>query len=77
MQKTVKNGDIIIVKNYINCNPENQNEFHQGMKIKVGSINNYNGSIVGHKVKSLIVGSNYIKGELVLTHTKDILAYGS
>tara|TARA_R100001244_G_scaffold68988_1_gene56484 strand:- start:3082 stop:3315 length:234 start_codon:yes stop_codon:yes gene_type:complete len=77
MQKTVKHGDIIIVKTYINCDFKNQNEFHQGMKIKVGSINNHNGSIVGHKVESSTVGNDYIKGELVLTHTKDILAYGS
>ena len=77
MQKTVKHGDIIIVKNYINCDPENKDQFHKGMKIKVGSVNNETGSIVGHKVKPPTVGRNYLKGELVLTHKEDILAYGS
>ena len=75
MQKTVKHGDIIIVKSYINCDPKNKDQFHKGMKIKVGNVNNETGSIVGHKVKPPTVGRNYLRGELVITHVKDILAY--
>ena len=74
MQKTVKQGDIIIVRNYINV--KDQNESYQGMKMKVGSVNNETGNIVGHRIYSKSLNKN-IKGELVLTHKEDILAYGS
>tara|TARA_Y100000034_G_C6887533_1_gene407702 strand:+ start:1898 stop:2125 length:228 start_codon:yes stop_codon:yes gene_type:complete len=75
MQKTVKKDDVIIVKDYINV--KNEKGFHQGMKIKVGSIDNRNGNIVGHKIQPSTISGVNKKGELVLTHTKDILAYGS
>ena len=74
MQKTVKQGDIIIVRNYINV--KDQNESYQGMKMKVGSVNNETGNIVGHRIYTRGLDKS-TKGELVLTHKEDILAYGS
>jgi|7_EtaG_2_1085326.scaffolds.fasta_scaffold84509_1 hypothetical protein len=75
MQKIVKIGDVVIVKSYIKV--KSDDGFHKGMRIRVESINNATGNIIGYRLKpeGIQISNKNKKEELVLTHQKEILGY--